>query len=405
MSTRLSRLRTRLGGALLAAAALLAPPALAANNLGLETLPLTIKNNTASGKNVYVSITGMVNGNWYTVTDAKGNVARSTYSPTPRAFALNIGKAAKMDMQLPQLVGMRIYVSLDKPLLVNTSPDGVPGAPAGWVPNDPNFNTIFDWAEFTWVKDGLSSLGGNLTQVDMVGMAMRIDLAGLDSDLKTPVTKSVGFAVNPNTSMRRDYFSALLKAGAPWSRLVMRDAAGKPIRVIAPYHGMEMGWFPRGQLQSYINQAYIQYATKTLRGTSEGVTFTGRAVGRDLVFTDPKTKGTFRFPRPDSFNAYIGNFVPSPLPTDPVLERRGRAIGALLQGAYMRTTLLTSDDLNACRKAQFYKSEPVNIYASALHALAIGGKAYAFGYDDTCEQSSYIGVHAPKSLVLTLGPL
>lgn len=406
MSPRLSRLRKCLGGAIMAAAgAVLALPALAANNMGLDTIPLTIRNNTASGKNVHVSITGMIGNTWYVVTDKQGNVARATHSPTPRSFAVNIGQATKVNMQLPQLVGMRIYVSLDKPLMVNTSPDGVPGAPAGWVRTDPNFNTVFDWAEFTWVKDGPSTLGGNLTQVDMVGMAMRIDLTGLDSDLKTVVTKKAGFAVTANTSMRQELFSALIKAGTPWNRLVMRDAAGKPIRVISPYHGMEMGWFPRAQFQSYINQVYLQYATTPLKGTSEGVTFTGKTVGRDLVFTDPRTKGTFRFPRPDSFNAYIGNFVPDPLPSDPVLERRGRAIGALLQGGFMRTNLLTSSDLNSCRKAQFYKSEPVNLYASTLHALAIGGKAYAFGYDDTCEQSSYIGVHNPQSLVLTLGPL
>ncbi|WP_454916082.1 beta-1,3-glucanase family protein [Xanthobacter sediminis] len=399
-------LLARLASVFVAAAGLLlAAPALAANNMGLETIPLTINNNTGSGKNIQVSITGMIGNTWYTVTDKQGNVARSTYSAAPKSFAVNIGKATKVSMKLPQLVGMRIYVSVDKPLKVNTSRDGVPGAPAGWVPNDPNFNTIFDWAEFTWVKDGLSTLGGNLTQVDMVGLAMRIDLTGLDSDLKTVVTKKAGFAVAAKTTARQTFFNTLLKAGAPWNALVMRDSARKPIRVISPYHGMEMGWFPRSQLQSYINQVYQRYATKTLSGTTEGVTFTGKTVGTTLVFTQPKTGASFRFPKPDSFKAYTGNFVPTPLPSDPVLERRGRAIGALLQGAFMRSTLLANTNLNACKKAQFYKNAPVNVYASTLHTLAIGGKAYAFGYDDTCEQSSYIGVHKPRSLVLTLGPL
>jgi hypothetical protein len=47
----------------------------------------------------------------------------------------------------------------------------------------------------------------------------------------------------------------------------------------------------------------------------------------------------------------------------------------------------------------------VNEYAHVIHENAVKGLAYAFGFDDTCSQSSYIGVYAPTAMTLEIGPL
>ena len=121
------------------------------------------------------------------------------------------------------------------------------------------------------------------------------------------------------------------------------------------------------------------------------------------VLFDPAT--TFSFPKPTSQQAYEGAILPVPIPGDVLVEQQARAIGALLQGAFMRTTLAKDGDLDACKKKQFYKNKPVNEYAKAIHKPAIKKLAYAFGFDDTCSQSSYIGVHNPTSMLIKILPL
>jgi Beta-1,3-glucanase len=131
---------------------------LAANNIGLATIPLTINDNSGSGDSLYISNVGIANDTWYSVVDLEGNVKKTTHSSKPTSFAVDLGTAKSRLMKLPQLAGMRFYFSFGKPLLVNTSAEGIPGAPAGWVKGDVNFETLFDWAEFTWVTDPASGI-------------------------------------------------------------------------------------------------------------------------------------------------------------------------------------------------------------------------------------------------------
>jgi len=64
----------------------------------------------------------------------------------------------------------------------------------------------------------------------------------------------------------------------------------------------------------------------------------------------------------------------------------------------VRTDVLGSNSLDACVVGQFYVQSPVQKYAQLFHQLSIGNLAYAFGYDDTCEQSSFITVDDPTKV-------
>ncbi len=382
--------------------------ALATDNLGLPTIPLRILNNTGSTQDLYVSIVGVSGTTWYSVIDLKGDVAPTTFSPNPSAFAIDIGAASAVKMQLPQLQGVRVYVSIGAPLYVNTSPSGVPGAPAGWIATDPNYNTLFDWAELTWVPNAVgsvSALGGNVTQVDMFGLAMKLSLTGLASNLTTKATYTSGFDATPGTTRRQDILNGIAAAGSPWNALVLRNTNGQPFRAMSPYHGIETGVFPSTQLQTLIDQAFAKYAAGGVSAQTAGVSFTGQMSGGEMIFTNTATGATFQIPEPTTYSAYTGNFAPTPPPSDSTLEQEGLAIGAQLQGAFMRGDILKNGNLTACDKAQFYKASPVNEYAHVIHENAVKGLAYAFGFDDTCSQSSYIGVYAPIAMTLEIGPL
>jgi hypothetical protein len=84
-----------------------------------------------------------------------------------------------------------------------------------------------------------------------------------------------------------------------------------------------------------------------------------------------------------------------------------------LGAGFLRSTLaqgvvagVNLDSLPLCdQTAQYFAHEPINMYAATLHTHAIGQKAYAFGYDDVCEQSSVGITKNPTELVLTVHPV
>jgi Beta-1,3-glucanase len=378
------------------------------NNLGLRTVPFRIVNHTNHPGKLYVYINGLVptrgNRSFY-VSNRSGNLTIVPQSATPQSLALDLGRNEVVNLQLPQLTAMRIYFSLGRPVLVTATAQGAPpSTPAGWVKTDPNYRTIFDWTEFTWVDDppaarSDSTIGGNATQVDMFGIPMLIALRGHDDD-GNPVTRKSGFS---DAGARQKIFTDLANAGRPWSRLVLGANNVMPLRVIAPYHGMDFGVFPQNQLQGYINQVFQRYGSDSnrLTGQTQNRTYRGRVVGGDLVFTELNGSETFKFKKPNSKQAYQNDLPPIPNPLTPAGDR-ARAIGALLGGAFMRTALLLNSNLNACRKAQFYRDRPVNVYGRVFHTYGLRRLAYAFGFDDTCDQSSFVQVHDPAALTITL---
>jgi len=98
------------------------------------------------------------------------------------------------------------------------------------------------------------------------------------------------------------------------------------------------------------------------------------------------------------------------VPTDSYHRPDATAAGvvkASLQAALMRTTLLvnsnlTNDPASCPDPSTFYNNAPVNMYAKPWHANGIGGKAYGFGFDDVCSQSSFNLVFNPTAFTVTL---
>lgn len=367
------------------------------------TVPFVLVNNSKLKQKLYVYIVGMEGSKWVYVKNAKGKTKAFTEQTSPKPFGFAVTNK-KTKLTLPQLQAMRIYFSFKKKLRLTVSAANVPGVPAGWSSGDPNYNTLFDWTEFTWVPDSdtRSTLGGNATQVDMFGFATKITLKGLDGDYKTPVTKTSGFK---NKRSRKQIVNRIWNAGNPWRKLIV-GKKNNPKRVIAPYHGMISGVFPKNQLNGYINKVWSKYQSGGMTASPQNVDYHGRVTGGKLVFTKNTDPGTsFSFPKPTSQAAYEGAILPDPIPGNALVEQQARAIGALLQGAFMRTTLMRDGDLDSCKTSDFYKAQPVNMYAKAIHLPAIRGEAYAFGFDDTCSQSSYIGVHNPKKLKIEILPV
>ncbi|MFZ0507843.1 MAG: beta-1,3-glucanase family protein [Methylocella sp.] len=407
------------------------------NNEGLPVIPFTVVNNFNTTVPLYVYIKGQVNpedirknspltpDSRVYVTDLTGDIAAVPYIPSGYTgmLALNLGTAKTTSMMFPKLNGVRIYFSFVNPTMVccNTAVGGAPSEPTGWVTTDPNYNTVFDWAELAWDNGGntglghTTRLGGNLTQVDMFGMPMRLSLGGQSTTIgNTPITQKAGF-----TSNRPTILSAYLQLGTPWTTLFLTNSGGPlpRLRVISPYHGIALGLFPPKKLDTYISQVFTFYTSNTLMTSAtcpqDNITHTlaGNTItGGFLVFKDAGVE-RFRFATPSTLTVYQNEISAIPAPDNPATPGLnaclGGAVAAKLGGAFIRTTLLVlpSNNLDTycMTPALFYVNTPAQKYAQIFHTFGINHLAYSFGYDDSCDQSSYISVDDPTAMTITLG--
>jgi hypothetical protein len=377
------------------------------NNIGREIIPFQILNQT--GRNdVFFYVVGTTepktpNFNWFHLSDFHGNVTRCVVG-NQQTYSMPLLQGDQT-IQLPRLSAIRVYFSFGKKLFLDVGAvNGVPTSPAGWLP-DTNFHTLFDWMELTWEKnlndDGTFhdfTLGGNTTQVDMFGLPMSLGLSGFDA-VGNRIRVSGGFRVS---GVRNQILDTIADAPEPWQDLIISDPATKfALRAVSPYHGMELNVFPRSQLDSYINAVWEHYETNPLLAPGVvGVDYVGTVAesgpnNGKLVF---KSNGQpdIVFNKPTSFVVYTSGPVPQ------VREAKSNRIGALLQAAFLRSTLLTHNTLPFCDSNSFYQAAPVNLYAKTFHHFANHAGAYAFGFDDICDKSSFIIVHNPLSLGITL---
>jgi hypothetical protein len=413
-------------------------PAFANNNAGLPTIPLRIVNSLEGSEDLYILIFGVINedndkgfpvGKTVYVTNAAGDVAITPAIPATaeRSLSLNVGAGADNDLMLPRLSAVRIYSSIGAPLLVHTG-DIMGGGivtPTSQNPNDPNFNTIFDFTELTWVPQAVgghpeitTNLGINVTEVDSFGLPQQFTIEGTDPATFQPNTAlSAGFLSTVRRSALLDTFQGF---GAPWDGLIVGKGRA---RALAPNLGINGGFFPANQMDDYTNQVFEKYMsspplTATVSAaqsaTCPSVTyhFTGSTAGGELVFSDANKGGPiFSLAKWSTLNAYEGSFPYGSVVPKESCDRpdmiAALAVQADLQAALMRTTLLVNPVLTnspeVCPSpSTFYNHAPVNMYAKLWHESGINGKAYAFGFDDVCSQSSFQLIFNPTRLTVTL---
>ncbi len=330
------------------------------NNEGLELVPFTINVHNRFPFHLFVYIHGITEKHTATLPPSKAVYVSNVQGDvllTPvisaGSLGLDLGTATTTTIMLPKLVAMRVYFSINNPLLVSSGQQGI--VPdilgGGWTPSGANYNTIFDWLELDWQDAApnpyhlATRFGGNATQVDMFGFPMFLDMTGTD----------------PATGL------------------------------------------PSSFLDNYINSVWSYYATNTMYASAENVNFSGRVQNGNLVFTEAGTSiAKFQFSKPTTFNVFLNEiYTKNATLLDPSTAGKAGVVAAYLGGAFMRTVLLVNTDLMACDPSQFYNDPTsTNKYAKLWHQYAWLNLAYAYGYDDTCSQSSYFTVGDPTGFTV-----
>jgi hypothetical protein len=409
---------------------------LANNNAGLRTIPLHISNHINQAQNLFVLIFGLINrdnglgfpvGAPVYVTNIQGDVAIVPQIPAPGIpLGINLGMGTEIDLMLPKLTAVRIYSSVGNALVMqNGNTHNQLNPPDNASPSDPNFNTMYDFTELTWLQQApipghpeiTTNLGINVTEVDSFGLAQQYTIEGTDPATFQPNTAlTSGFL---STARRPDLLNMLQSFGSPWSDLIVGNG-GVRARALMPALAIPAGVFPSTQLDSYTAQIFTRYASSPPLTTTVNVctqpppgcapiatyNFTGSTAGGEFVFSDASKGGPiFSLAQWSTLNAYAGSFPYGSLPPQSFADTQAAlAVQAKLQGAIMRSTLLVNSDLdNYCSNpAQFYVNPPVNMYAKLWHQAGINGKAYGFGFDDTCNESSFKLIFNPTKLTINL---
>ncbi|WP_369077131.1 glycoside hydrolase family 64 protein [Symbioplanes lichenis] len=381
----------------LAVAAVAVPAAIAvipnASAASLDLLPLTVTNNSGRGEAVHLYVLGESGGKLGYVTES-GTFTPWTGGANPPVPAPDVSidgpaNGASKTIEVPKGLSGRMYMSFGDKLDFKLAQDGGLVQPAPWAAGDANSDILFDWSEFTYNDAGVFL---NSSQVDMFGVPHAVSVTGSDgTTARTGELKPGG----------RNAVIDAMKADADFSSLIQTRADGTVLRVLSPGKGADGGSFDPDYLAGYIDQAWAAYAGTDLTvkpfADQPDKIFKGRTSGDAMNFTDSTGAQVATFTKPSTANVW-GCDGALGAPNDLVVGPIARSLCAALQ----RTTLGTQAVEPSTDPATFYRNEPTNEYAKAIHENMVDGKAYAFAFDDVANQESLVHNGDPTSIGITL---
>ncbi len=375
-------------------AAAVSPPA--AQAVGPALLPVTVQNSSGRGEAVYLYVIGvqLSSGRLGYVNQGGTFTAWSggqlPPSPAPDVAIPAAGNGGSTTINFPRGFSGRVYFSFGAKLKFFLTPDGLV-QPAPWAAGDANRDILFDWSEFTYNDAGLWL---NSSQVDMFAVPHAVTVTGANG-----ATRRTGDVV----ANGRDNIINTIRNTAGWANSVYTRSDGTVLRVLAPGKAAAAGLMSSTYLDPYISWAWNAYTTKTLTvvpfGDQPNTRYFGRTSGNVMNFTNSAGAQVASFNRPSSASVW-GCDGDLPAPNDLVVGPISRTLCAALN----RGTLGTIDTQPSTNAADFYKSNPTNVYAKVIHENMVDGKAYAFAFDDVGAFESLVHDGDPRAAGIVLSP-
>jgi hypothetical protein len=302
----------------------------------------------------------------HTMADAPGHLTHDGRNYANMSFTL----AQKSTVQIPPHVqGGRLYISVGKPLYIGVASDD--SGYTGLSPEsraDPNYDTVYDWYEFTY-EHGKIPFGGNTTQVDQFGLPLtaRLQQTASGTDRRTGITLS-------RAQVFAKYEDAVSK---PFRTLDIGKRILSPRTAPAFADGGEHGDY----LDPVIDRAWTSWKSG-FSLTRLNQTFAGQ-VGSDgrLAFSQDGA-GEYFVAKPTSQDVFRCNGALA----DTSSSTQSGVLGAELCAAFNRG--VWNDTADWYRPSAYYDAKIDNGYSGFFHTINAGRRAYAFPYDDVNDQSS-----------------
>jgi hypothetical protein len=363
------------------------------------TLQLALVNQTTSNS-VYAYITGLASANNNAlfllgsdgVTGYYPTSPASTGQPLQQNCAIPLGTpGTTKTVTIPQLGGARIWFSVDSTLTFLLNPGPALVEPSVTNPTDPNINTLWSFAEFTYNS---SQIYANISYVDFVCIPVSLILTD-GNGATTTVTGMPASGLNSICSQLQAQSASDGVAG--WGNCIVQYN-GKNLRALSPNNDILLRPNDfQGYWEPYVNQVWQQYSSQPLTVQAENVNAAGTTSGGQLnlsgeLFNKPSTN--------DIFSANTGPFTTG-------ADSKRNTLIPQLAAALNRSTLLETSTTPA-PLADFYKNAITNHYSRIVHANNVDGIGYGFPYDDVepaggPDQSGYVSGANPTLLTVIVG--
>lgn len=364
-------------------------------------------------------------------TGQNGSNYSSALSSLPR------GSSGRV-IYLPQLTSGIIWFSIGAPLNMPVNGNSIVN-PSYTNTSDPNYATVFDSFELTYLASGSPQISTDATAVSAFSIPLYGYLAGATS------TSSTTGLYQPRSYIMNQAAAAFAAApeDAQWNKLILRQN-GNILRCLSPGQSIADSQFDINYLDnlanytySYLADLYTYYGTgvntlnMTVLTTDPAATYNyaGTATGNVFTFTsnDPgaDTPISFQLLNSDTtptetttYNIFEGLNLFNPV-TQPVAGTAQDAVSKLFQEAIMAGILPTTNTLTLAslvsNQAGYYQVNPLlsgtgkttgpwyNLYSKALHSL---GYIYTFAYDDALWPQVLLGgpfVNNSTYLGITIG--
>ncbi|WP_277188506.1 beta-1,3-glucanase family protein [Caballeronia sp. BR00000012568055] len=307
----------------------------------------------------------------------------------------------------------RIYLSVGVPKLpftaLSSSQYTAPVTIGG-----PGALTLFDWIEFSFDSNG--NFNGNTTQVDQFGFPLLLNgtpggtLQGqykssrpaiLDAVSKLPAAFYVPQAVAAP--------SAFPSAMAVNGSVTLRALSPKSISAQAGYTGSLLSYFDQTIENWYRTWTTTPLSTTDLStGTYTGIVQSGVGL---TFYSGATASGTAAFTvggagTPGISSLDVWQCANALATGSDAAKNVQKMIAAAFNRGVMSNTLADATCKNDA--ATFYQiananTLVVNPWAQLFHQLSTNSLAYAFPYDDVCDQNPSIGLTATQSVSIALG--
>ena len=292
--------------------------------------------------------------------------------------------------QIPLSHSGRIYYSYGKPLYMKGDGNGVV-LPSLSNPADANYETYFDWLEYTVSDNGFWV---NTTQVDQLGFPVLMNV--YDNDGRVQQT---------GISVKREVIWEAFRAEMPAEfKTLVSD-----YRIFAPCKGAfdnRIGGAYGNYFNDYVTQTWNTIAAKSQTVTHPQGKFIMTGDGTNLYFRCIEKYGEIA----TAGQTYVIRGKPT---TSEVFEGYGvlasgnpmeLALEAWICAALNRHVAHLEPDAYWNNAAEYYKAGPCNYYSKFWHDHSErGGLAYGFCYDDVNDQSATTFTTNARGVVVRLG--
>jgi hypothetical protein len=365
------------------------------------TLQLAFVNQTTSNT-VYAYVTGLASAknNAVFLLQSDGVTGYYPLSPASTGQPLQANCAIPLGapgttttVTIPQIVGGRIWFSIDSTLTFLLNPGPALVEPSVTSPVDPNINVNWAFAEFTYNS---TQIYANISYVDFVSIPVSLVLTdGTGATTMVTGMPATGFASVCAQLQAQSQSDGV----AGWGNCIVQYN-GKNLRALSPNNDIILRPNDfKGYWEPYVNQAWKKFSTQALTVQAENVNATGTT---STDGTQLNLSGEL-FNKPNTNDVFSSNSGPFTTGAD---NKRNQLIPQLA-AALNRSTLLETD-ITPAAVDTFYMNTITNHYSRICHANNVDGKGYGFPYDDVApangaDQSGYVSCANPSLLTVLVG--